>query len=350
MGRSVGDRANAAAEESALLERSESLEWLEDALKSAWTTAGNAVALIGEAGIGKTTALRAFRQRHSQDADVLWGMCDPLVTQRPFAPVADVARERPWRHLLEGTDRASVFEAFLEELTEATRPKIVVIEDVHWADEATLDVLTFLGRRVSLTHSLIVVSVREGEMTTSSHLRSALAELVPRSQDRLRMQPLSLDALRTMVEGTHVDPVEMFRVTSGNPFFVTEILAEGGDMLPSTARDAVLARVSRLSPKAENALAIVAISPGRVDVSVALQAQADEIGLDECVQHGMLVRDSNVISFRHELALPGGTPVHPALGLEGASSPRAPPRMRTWEVPRTIYREWHTTRQRALTR
>ncbi len=302
MGHSAGARTSAATEESVLLERSDSLEWLENSLKSAWTAAGKAVVLMGEAGVGKTSVLRAFRHRHSEDADVLWGMCDPLATQRPLAPVADIARGRPWRHLLEGTEAAPVFEAFLEELTEVTRPKIVVIEDVHWADEATLDVLTFLGRRVSLTHSLVVVSVREGELATSSHLRSSLAELVSRSQDRLRMLPLSLDALRTMVQGTHVDPVEMFRVTSGNPFFVTEILAEGGDMLPSTARDAVLARVGRLSPKAENALAIVAVSPGRADLAVALQAQADEVGLDECVQQGMLVRESNDISFRHELA------------------------------------------------
>jgi predicted ATPase len=285
-----------------LLERSEGLEWLENALKKAWTTSGTAVALLGEAGVGKTSLLRAFTDRHAEDTDVLWGICDPLTTQRPLAPVADIARGLPWRHLLDGSERAPVFEAFLQELAQARRPKVAVIEDVHWADEATLDVLTFLGRRVSTTPSLIVVSLREDEIPASAGLTAALVELVPRSQDRLRVKPLSIDAISNMAVGTPADPVEMFRVTAGNPFFVTEILAQSGDLLPATARDAVLARVSRLSPEAADALAIVAVSPGRAQIPVTLGARADEAGLDECVKHGMLVRESSVIAFRHELA------------------------------------------------
>jgi DNA-binding CsgD family transcriptional regulator len=285
-----------------LLERSDALAWLNQSMEQASAGTGKAVALTGEAGVGKTSLLRAFTSLHADKADVHWGMCDPLATQRPLAPVSDISRNLPWRHLLDGSDRGVVFEAMFNELAEAGRDKVVVIEDIHWADDATLDLLSFLGRRISNTQALIVVSLREDDMPAGRPLRSALAEIVPRSQDRFRLDPLTREAVGRLAEGTATDPVELHRVTGGNPFFVSEVLAETGSLVPATVRDAVLARVDRLSPVARQALECVATIPGRAESTILLAAGAPEEGLDECVELGILKSEGSTFEFRHELA------------------------------------------------
>jgi predicted ATPase len=128
------------------------------------------MALVGgEAGIGKTSLVRAFCERHGADARVLWGACDALRTPRPLGPLLDVAREaggelaglvaaEPARHRL--------FSAFLDLLGPAGRtpPVIAVVEDAHWADEATLDLLVFVGRRVAGVPAMVVVTYRDDEV------------------------------------------------------------------------------------------------------------------------------------------------------------------------------------------
>jgi DNA-binding CsgD family transcriptional regulator len=296
---SIGQRDR---QEHGLLERDDALAWLDDCLRRAWTASGKALAVTGEAGVGKTSLLRAFATAHAGDADVHWGICDPLTTQRPLAPLADIARGGPWAYLLDTTDRNQVFEALLRELIGSRRPTVVVIEDVHWADGATLDLLCFLGRRISGTRVLLVVSLRDEEVQGGPVLRSTLAEVVPRAADRLCLGALSLQAVGVLAEGRAADPAEVHRLTGGNPFFVTEVLSAGGAAVPATVRDAVLVRVERLRDTERRALESVAVVPGRAELRLLAAVGSAETDLDECAARGILVRGEQDFSFRHELA------------------------------------------------
>jgi DNA-binding CsgD family transcriptional regulator/tetratricopeptide (TPR) repeat protein len=266
----------------------------------------------GEAGAGKTALVRAFCAEARAHARVLEGACDPLITPRPLGAIADVAAEtgEPLAGLVARGARAhEVLDALLAELR--ARPTVLVLEDVHWADEATLDLLRLLARRVAPTGALVLATYRDDELDTAHPLRLVLGGLGARP---LRLPPLSLDAVRALAAPHGVDAGDLHRRTGGNPFFVTEILAAGGDELPPTVRDAVLARAARVTAPARRLLEAVAACPAHAELSLlAAVAPAELEGLDECVASGMLEDDGSAVAFHHELA---------RLAVESATLPR----------------------------
>ena len=142
-----------------LLERDPFLQTLDDTLRQVRTEQGRIALVSGEAGIGKTSLVEAFLQRQAAATRVLWGTCEALFTPRPLGPLYDIASQTqsPLRTLLEGeTNRATLFAAVLDDLSQSgSRPTIVVIEDMHWADEATLDLIKFLSRRIHRTSAML---------------------------------------------------------------------------------------------------------------------------------------------------------------------------------------------------
>ena len=176
-----------------LLEREQFLGELE-ALLSAVTAGNGRLALVsGEAGIGKTSVVERFVAAHKKQARVLWGACDALFTPRPLGPLYDIAHQTQGNLLAlldEEAPRASIFSAALDEMKQGRAPSMVVIEDAHWADEATLDLLKFLGRRINRINSLIVVTYRDDEVGADHPLRLVLGDLPHRSVARLRLPPL----------------------------------------------------------------------------------------------------------------------------------------------------------------
>src|SRR5512132_2353477 len=131
-----------------LLERDAHLEALDTWLEDAAGRTGHVVLITGEAGIGKTALVKAFRVRQSGQATVLWGMCDALRTPRPLGPLLDIAAAAGGELaglVAADAPRAALFGALLGVLAGPGRPRVVVVEDAHWADQATLDMLTFLG-------------------------------------------------------------------------------------------------------------------------------------------------------------------------------------------------------------
>src|SRR5207245_1455016 len=125
---------------------------LERYLGDARSGHGRLAVLAGEAGVGKTVLLQRFCGEHAGRIRILWGACDALHTPRPLGPLVDMAAATTGAlHVaVAGTAHAhEVFEALFDELR-SDAPTIVVFEDVHWADEATLDVLRLLGRRIEL--------------------------------------------------------------------------------------------------------------------------------------------------------------------------------------------------------
>ena len=292
------------AVETDLLERAQFLAELGQRLEES-RRAGRLVLVGGEAGVGKTALLRRFCLIN-REARALWGACDPLFTPRPFGPLLDIA-ERTGGALEDAlTQRTKPHEvgAVLLRIVRSPSPTIVVVEDVHWADEATLDVLRLVARRVESVPVLFVVSYRDDELDRSHPLRLVLGELATLpAVSRLRLPPLSHAAVEELARPHRIDAGELYRKTGGNPFFVTEVLSAGGAEVPPTVRDAVLSRAARLRPVARSLLECVAVIPARAELPL-LKTLAGEAfaALDECLSSGMLQVEGDAAAFRHDLA------------------------------------------------
>jgi DNA-binding CsgD family transcriptional regulator/tetratricopeptide (TPR) repeat protein len=304
-----------------LLERSDSLSRLDELLAAVRSSgAGRLVLLGGEAGVGKTALLRAFCDAPREDARVLWGACEPLRTARPLGPLLDVAEATggELQELLAGAPRAhEVATALLAELR-GRRPTVLVLEDVHWADEATLDVVALLAARAASAPGLVLASYRDDELDANEQLRFVLGERI-RGPGRMRLDPLSAAAVSELAGPYGVDGEELHRRTGGNPFFVVEVLAAAGEGIPDTVRDAVLARASRLSEPGRRLLEAVAVVPARVEPWL-LEALGGELveHLDECLASGVLTAGRADVAFRHELArlaIEDAIPPHRRLAL-----------------------------------
>jgi len=200
--------------------------------------------------------------------------------------------------------RQAVFQALIAALRGGEAPALLVLEDLHWADEATFDLARFLGRRLQQLPALIVASYRIEEAGPRHPLTQVMGDLATSAGvSRARLEPLSVQAVATLASASGMDAGELHRRTGGNPFFVTEVLAGGGGPVPPTVRDAVLARAARLSRSARRTLDAAAILGPRVAPEVlAACAQVEPTTLEECTQAGLLVSDGDSLGFRHELA------------------------------------------------
>jgi predicted ATPase len=136
-----------------------------------------------------------------------------------------------------------VFAAALDDLQRGRPPALLVIEDAHWADEATLDFLRFIGRRIVRLPALLVITFRDDETGPTHPLRRVTGELPSGVTRRVRLRPLSPVAVKTLAREAGRAESELHAITGGNPFFVTELLAAGDEEgeVPVTVRDAVLA-------------------------------------------------------------------------------------------------------------
>ena len=287
-----------------LLERHDVLQRLEKLLAGARDGEGRAVLVRGEAGIGKTSAVRAFVDSIGDDAHVLWGGCDDLLTARPLGPVWDmVLDESSLEEALRGQDRYEVFTLLLDLMSRSLRPTVVVIEDIHWADEATLDLIKFLGRRVHRTHGLLVLTYRDGQVADDRPLRVALADVPAASLERVSLEPLSASAVTELAIHGGETPEGLWELTGGNPFFLTEVLAGQGEVVPISVRDAVMGRVAQLTPSGRALVDLVSVVPSRAElalVEAVLGPSEDAIAEGEAA--GVLELDDDSLSFRHELA------------------------------------------------
>lgn len=292
------------SQENALLEREAALEMLGRTHAETSSGRGRLVFVAGEAGVGKTTLLRHFVDGQPERVRVLWGSCDSLFTPRALGPLLDVAHEVGGefaRSIVSGATPHDVYTTLVQELDRA--PTVLVLEDVHWADEATLDVLLLLGRRLETCPALVLASYRADELERAHQLQVVLGQLaLVREANRLNIEPLSFVAVANLAEEAgNVDPHELYRKTGGNPFFVTEVLLAREEIIPATVRDAVLARVSRLSAVARRLLDLVAVAHQETEVWL-IESAAPLDALDDCLESGMLVAGRETVAFRHEIA------------------------------------------------
>ncbi|HLB76583.1 MAG TPA: AAA family ATPase, partial [Candidatus Dormibacteraeota bacterium] len=283
-----------------LLERSGQLDSLDALFAGAASRNGRLVFVGGEAGVGKTALVTWFAERARSQARVLIGGSDSLATPRALGPVIDMGIEvKPG-----GLTGPELFGALLAELDDQRRPTLAVFEDVHWADQATLDLLRFIGRRAGGVRTLVIATYRSDELGPAHPLRILLGDLATQAAvRRMELAPLSPEAVALLARGSQVDAAELYRKTGGNPFFVTEVLQSGLEGIPATVRDAVLARAARLSTAGRQALEAAAICGLRIEMWLleGIAGEAAE-GVRECIASGLLRSDGPAVAFRHELA------------------------------------------------
>ncbi|KAB1914482.1 AAA family ATPase [Micromonospora noduli] len=288
-----------------LLERADALATLDGLLVSP----GGAIALVtGEAGAGKSALVGAFAA--TTRARVLWGSCDPLLTPRALGPLHDVARQvggvvadrlAALHAVTEAERRGAVFDALLDELTgpRPGRRTVMVVEDAHWADGATLDLIAYLGRRLARHPALLVLTVRDDELGAEHPLHAVLAGLPRPLVRRVPLPALSTDAVAALARTAGRSLNGLYQATGGNPLLVTEVLAATGPGVPPTVRDLVLARLAALPPPAREVAALVSVVPSRAEPY--LLDDRPPAAVQECLDRGMLVSVGNAVAFRHEL-------------------------------------------------
>jgi len=286
-----------------LLEREEQLQRLDRGFALARDGRGRIVAIAGEAGAGKTTLVERFVAAHGAQARVHRGACENLSTPEALLPLRDIARASG-ESFDPGADHIQSFELLLRLLTNPTLPSVLVIEDLHWADTVTLDLIRFLARRIGGVRALVLLTYRDEELDARSPVRNVLGEAPPGSVERMTLEPLSMNAVTQLAEKAGRRGDELFALTAGNPFLVTEALAVECDVPTDAVRDATLARASRLPPEARAVLEAVSIFPRRAETAIVADMVKSSFGtgLDACVERGMLTLEGAMLRFRHELA------------------------------------------------
>jgi predicted ATPase/DNA-binding CsgD family transcriptional regulator len=287
-----------------LLEREGALAGLAEAHASAARGEGRVVFVTGEPGIGKTSLVRRFLEGLEPGARMLVGACDDLSIPRPLGPFRDFAgRVSPplARALASEAAPHEIQTLLVEELGLPPRPTVLVLEDVHWADEATFDSITVLGRRIGSLPALLVLTFRGGEAPPGHPLHATVGAVPAGHAVFLELAPLSKGAVASLAGGRAPG---VHATTGGNPFYVTELLAGGdGAELPQSVANAVRGRAARLDHDSRRLLEVVSVVPNRIPVHVleaVMPGWAD--AAEEPERRQLLEVDSAFVRFRHELA------------------------------------------------
>src|SRR5215475_6201586 len=286
-----------------LVERVAQLDELCAALNQAGQGHGRTVLLSGEAGVGKTSLLRAFTDIAGARARIFEGRCDELQTPRTLGPFRDIARDRGGA--LGGAnidDRDAFIDALVAEMSFAQRPAVVIVEDAHWADHASLDIVRYLARRMADLPALLLVSYRDEDLPDDHPLRRVMGSLAGSAVVRLPLHGLSDESVAGLAFAAGLDPDSVVAAVGGNPFYLSEVLAEPGAAVPASVRDAVLARVLSLPAPCRAALERLAVVPTEVETSLLAALVDDPTALEPAERRGMVTLGYHGLRFRHDIA------------------------------------------------
>jgi DNA-binding NarL/FixJ family response regulator len=288
-----------------LVERDGFLATLNSKLKIVSGGEGHTVFLSGTAGIGKTSLIKVFCKDLLSIYNVYTGSCDALFTPRPLAPLYDIAwqiRNDFWQDIGSMSDRALLFARFYHELANQLKPSVIVFEDIHWADEATLDFIKFLARRITQLKCLFILSYRDDEIHSGHPLRNFAGHLPRDSFSRLELTYLSKQTVQRMALEKGYDGDYVFKMTAGNPFYVTEVLASYNTEVPETIKDVILSAYHHSNETTKNVWDLLAVIPDGFEIKYLEKyepAYADAI--EACIQSQILLIKDRFIFFKHEL-------------------------------------------------
>jgi DNA-binding CsgD family transcriptional regulator/tetratricopeptide (TPR) repeat protein len=198
------------------------------------------------------------------------------------------------------TDADELFAAMLDELRRRPTPTVFVVEDAHWADNATLDLVRYVARRIDHLPALLVLTYRDVEV--DHPLRAVLGALPAGAARRLPLTGLSPAGVAELAAHSTFDIATLVELTDGNPFFVTEVLAAPDQTVPPTVADAVLARVGVLSRSTRAALEPLAVVPHGLPLDLLGDLIEDLAAVGDAERAGVLRVEGKAVMFRHELA------------------------------------------------
>jgi DNA-binding CsgD family transcriptional regulator len=266
---------------------------------------GHCVFVSGEAGIGKTSLVKTFCSSLKDKSRVYQGTCDALFTPRPLAPLYDVLSQRHSPLLKAGgnmEERTVLFTGFLQELGDEAQTVVIVFEDIHWADEATLDFIKFFARRITQLHCLFLLTYRDNEIYAEHPLRNVLGQLPAGSYTRMQLPPLSKNAVEKMAEEKGLNGQDLYVISGGNPFYVTEILASSNAGVPENIKDAILPVYSRQTDKLKEVWELLSVLPAGIRLKYIEQWDASQIaGIDRNLDSSVLILEKGQLTFKHEL-------------------------------------------------
>jgi DNA-binding CsgD family transcriptional regulator/tetratricopeptide (TPR) repeat protein len=287
-----------------LLEREAELELLTGAAEDTAGGRGSVVLVGGEAGIGKTSLVRALREHLDERVTFLSGACEPLSVPVPLAPWRELLDASAAGQDLQGLETADrlVLARWVLGALGARAPALAVVEDAHWADPLTLDILGMLARRIEDVGVTILVTYRDDEVAANPRLALMLGDLATSpAVRRVALRPLSAGGVQELAAGTGIDGARLLEATGGNPFLVVEALAAGGG-LPASVRDAALARAGRLGGEARQVVDVAAVIGQRVEPRLLRSLMGEcSAAVEEALARGVLVAEGSALGFRHEL-------------------------------------------------
>lgn len=285
-------------------EREEPLALLASKAEQARQGRGSVVLVRGEAGVGKSTLVRRSLAELA-NIRVLHGACEALLSPHPLAPLHDIARGLPeLRKLLgESVSGPALWNALLDMLGDT--PTLLLLEDIHWADAATLDLIRYVSRRLQDLPVMLLLTLRDEDAGLTANAMHALADMGPHRLTQVPLRALTRESVLEWARRAGRDPEPILATTCGNPLYISEVLANADGSVPASVRDSLLARTAQLPTAAQDVLAVTSLVPRSIETWLlrAMVPDADRAAL-LCVNAGVLVEEADGASlrFRHELA------------------------------------------------
>jgi len=288
-----------------LIERDNFLSALNSGFSGAASGEGYCFFVMGEAGIGKTSLVKAFLKKTEDESIQYIGACDSLFTPRPLGPLYDLALQinENWINEIHSvSSRAELFSRFVQELIQKQKPVVIVFEDIHWADEATLDFVKFLARRISRLKCLFILTLRDDEINQQYSLRNVFSDLAPDTFTRLVLTPLSKQAVQKLADEKGYDGEDVYSISGGNPFYVNEILASYSLGVPDSVKDSILCFYNRLEDETKKVLQFLSVIPHGLELIRLYKIDPSfHQAIESCIANKILVIKNNKILFKHEL-------------------------------------------------
>lgn len=288
-----------------LIERATFLTSLQLQFEKVVAGEGHCVFVSGEAGIGKTSLVKEFCKDIKNEAAIYTGTCDALFTPRPLSPLYDIAGQLTGHlqdHIKTIEDRAGLFARFFHELTNQQQPVVMIFEDIHWADEATLDFIKFFIRRITQTSCFFLLTYRDNEIHSRHLLRNIFGELAAGSFTRLQLLPLSGEAVTKLATDKGYSGEDVYSISGGNPFYVNEILASYSPGIPENIKDSILAVHNRQDEKTRYIWDVLSMLPTGLETKYLYKIDPRyEDAIENSLESRILIINNGLLLFKHEL-------------------------------------------------